>query len=295
MSIINTRIGESELILRDGRIYHLDLLPEELASTIITVGDPNRVPQVSKYFDRIESKRSHRELVTHTGYIGTTRLSVVSTGMSTANIDIVINELDALHNICFEQRCLKDQITPLSIIRLGTSGAIQAETPVDSFMLSTAALGFDGLMHFYDSSQHPQQEAIQAALTAHFGAALPVSPYYTEASMRLQALFASFTTPGITVTCGGFYAPQGRLLRAKPKQPHFIEALSSFDFNGRRLSNFEMETAGIYGLSHTLGFECCSISAIIANRATKTFSLDPEKTIDTLIKTTLEHLTRTSL
>ena len=286
-------LGESELILSHGRIYHLDLHPDDIADTIITVGDPNRVAHVSKYFDSIELSRAHREFVTHTGYIGKQRLSVVSTGISTDNIDIVLNELDALRNICFTNRCVKDNVTPLSIVRLGTSGAIQADIPVDSFVLSKTVLGFDGLMHFYDALEHPLQRAITQALSEHFGQALPVVPHYFEASPRFQALFSPFTIPGTTVTCGGFYAPQGRILRAAAKYPHFIDALSSFDYQGQRLSNFEMETAGIYGLSHALGFECCSISAIINNRATKTFSTNTEKSLHRLIQTTLEHLTNT--
>lgn len=293
MTQLNPSIGESELILNGQRIYHLDILPTEIATTVITVGDPNRVAQVSQYFDRIEIKRAHREFVTHTGYIGNQRLSVVSTGISTDNIDIVLNELDALHNICFETRQIKAQLAPLTIIRLGTSGAIQADIPVDSFVLSQSALGFDGLMHFYDAAKSFVNTPLSQALTAHFGEALPVTPYYVEATPRLQSLFNSFTIQGTTVTCGGFYAAQGRILRAQPQYPHFIDALTRFNYHGQRFTNFEMETAGIYGLSHALGFECCSISAIVANRANKTFSSQPDIAIDRLIQTTLEHLTKT--
>lgn len=286
-------LGESELMLRDQRIYHLDLHPDDIATTVITVGDPNRVPLVSRHFDRIDSQRAHREFVTHTGELNGQRLSVVSTGISTDNIDIVLNELDALHNVCFESRQVKETVTPLSIVRLGTAGAIQADTPVDSLVLSQAALGFDGLMHFYQLPYHPTGAPFITALSQHFEGKLPVVPHYVEASTRLQNLFAPFTTPGITVTCGGFYAPQGRTLRAQAQHPQFIEKLASFDYQQRRFTNFEMETAGIYGLSRAMGFECCSISAIINNRANKTFSNNIDHTLDHLIQNTLEHLTAT--
>lgn len=283
-------IGDSELIICNDRIYHLNLHPDEIADTIITVGDPNRVPAVSKYFDRIDVKQQHREFVTHTGYIGAKRLSVVSTGISTANIDIVLNELDALRNICFKERQIKAQHEPLTIIRLGTSGALQTDIPVDSLVLSKAALGFNSLLHFYPIPAPAQQTPIVEALTQHFGESLPLPPHYLEASPRLQDLFADFTVPGITVTCDGFYAPQGRILRAQAKYPRLMEALTSFEFHQQRLTNMEMETAGIYGLSAVLGFDCCSISVIINNRFTKTFSANIEQTMDRLIRTTLEHL-----
>lgn len=289
----NTTIfGDSELILRNQRIYHLDLHPDEIATTVITVGDPNRVPNISKYFDSVDVMRSHREFVTHTGYIGQQRLSVVSTGISTANIDIVINELDALHNICFDSRTIKSTITPMTLVRLGTSGALQADIPVDSVVLSKASIGFNDLMPFYDMLPDPNQHAFQQQLTSHFEGHLPLVPHYIESSPRLQELFKHFTTPGITATCGGFYAPQGRILRAQAKHSNFIEKLSSFSFQQQRLTNMEMETLAIYGLSRVLGFECCSMSAIINNRANKTFSNHIEQTLDTLIQTTLEHLTK---
>lgn len=285
------KFAESELILsKDGRIYHLNLLPEEISDTIITVGDPDRVPAVSKYFDSIELKQQKREFVTHTGYIGKKRISVISTGISTDNIDIVLNELDALHNICFQSRAEKTAPKRLSIIRIGTSGAMQPDIAVDSTVLSTDALGFDGLLHFYQLEQHAHEIEFVDALSKHFGEAFPINPLLISAAERYKTLFASFTVPGVTVTCGGFYAPQSRHLRAKPRYHNLLDRLASFNHGNQRLTNFEMETAGIYGLGRMLDFDCCSLSAIVANRALGQFSRDSEKAIDALIQNTLQHL-----
>lgn len=286
-------IGESELILTGGgeRIYHLNLQPDEIADTIITVGDPDRVPTVSKYFDSIEVKQQKRELVTHTGYVGNKRLTVLSTGMSTGNIDIVINELDALHNICFKTRQQKKETKQVSIVRIGTSGAMQPDIPVDSFLLSEGAVGFESLMLFYDMIHTKEEDELLAALKEHFSGELPIDPYMIFVSPNFLNLFGDSVMKGLTVTCGGFYAAQGRHLRAKPKMGDFVERLAKFSHDGHRMTNFEMETAGIYGLARVLGFEYCSLNLIVANRYHKEFSQNADKKMESLIQFAIEKLT----
>ncbi len=279
------RIAESELILNSrGAIYHLDVRPEELAHTIITVGDPDRVQEVSRHFDSIEVKRNHREFVTHTGRLGKKRISVVSTGIGTDNIDIVLNELDALVNIDFNSRTINHKLTTLTIIRLGTSGSLQGDIEVDSMVASTHGLGIDNLLNYYrhdnndEEMQILQQFAAHTQLSSHFS-----QPYIAGAASAILKNFVEGFHHGITVTCPGFYGPQGRVLRLGLTNPDLIDRLTQFTFGNHRITNFEMETSAIYGLGKLLGHHCLSISAIVANRVKKEFSKDGAKAVDTMI------------
>jgi uridine phosphorylase len=285
------RIPESELIINNrGAIYHLDVRPEELAHTIITVGDPDRVPHVSKHFDRLEIQRNHREFVTHTGYIGQKRLSVVSTGIGPDNIDIVLNELDALVNIDLESRTLQPEHTTLNIIRVGTSGALQTDIPVDSVVVSTHGLGIDNLLNFYRHEENDaEKQLLQAFITQTQLNHRISQPYISAASASLMKHFAGDGfQAGITVTCPGFYGPQGRVLRLGLSNPNLIDRLTDFSFGQHRITNFEMETSGIYGLGRLLGHHCLSLSAIVANRVNKEFSKDGSLAVQGLITKTLE-------
>lgn len=286
-------IADSELIINpDGSIYHLNLLPEDLAETIITVGDPDRVSMVSSFFDTVEIKKGKREFVTHTGHYKGKRISVISTGIGTDNIDIVFNELDALANIDFKTRTIKAQKTTLTIVRIGTSGAIQPHIPIDSFLMSTKAVGLDGLMHFYEPNGVNEVE-LEHALTKHCNwQDLGISPYAYAASTAVIAQFKSEVVhEGITVTNAGFYAPQGRQLRLTPKVKDFHAKLKSFQLKQEQITNLEMETAGIYGLSKLLGHNALSMNAILANRATGEFSSKPNETVAALIEYCLRQLT----
>jgi uridine phosphorylase len=284
------RIAESELIINGrGGIYHLDVCPDELAPDIITVGDPDRVEEVSRHFDKIEVKRHNREFITHTGYIGKKRLSVVSTGIGTDNIDIVLNELDALVNIDFETRTINKQLKKLNIVRIGTSGGLQKDLPIDSFLVSAYGLGIDNLLNFYNTEPVVEEEEILQAFMLQTGLNNQVSkPYISPCSKKLIAHFDDGFYKGITVTCPGFYAPQGRVLRLRASNPGFIDKLTLFNYKGQYISNFEMETAGIYGLATLLGHEALSLNAIIANRITGEFSKDASGTIKKLIEKTLD-------
>lgn len=284
------RIAESELIITPrGAIYHLDVTPDEIATNIITVGDPDRVGEVSKHFDTIEVKRAHREFVTHTGYLGKKRVSVVSTGIGTDNIDIVFNELDALVNIDFASRAVNEKLKQLNIIRIGTSGSLQKDIPVDSFLVSTYGLGIDNLMNFYAMAENKEGQGIIEAFITQTGLLGKVSaPYINACDSGLLKRFDEGFYKGITVTCPGFYGPQGRVLRLGLSNPGFIDKLSEFNHNGLRISNFEMETAGIYGLGNALGHKVISLNAIIANRVTGAFSNKAQATMETLIQKTLD-------
>ncbi|RYZ28822.1 MAG: phosphorylase, partial [Chitinophagaceae bacterium] len=272
-----------------GAIYHLDVRPEELAQDIITVGDPDRVSEVSKYFDEVEVKRQHREFVTHTGRVGSKRISVVSTGIGPDNIDIVLNELDALVNIDFETRFIKSELTALNIIRIGTSGSLQGDIPVDSFVASTHGLGLDNLLNYYRLEHNEQERQLLQSFITHTQLHAQITnPYISLASASLLKNFVDGFHQGITVTCPGFYGPQGRVLRLGIKNPDLINQLTDFHFGQYRITNFEMETSAIYGLGKLLGHHCLSLSAIVANRITKEFSKDSATTIDKLIKKSLE-------
>lgn len=283
------KIAESELIINQrGAIYHLNLRPEELADTVITVGDPGRVKEVSKHFDHIEHSFQHREFITHTGFIGKKRLSVISTGIGPDNIDIVLNELDALVNIDFQSRHIKENLTSLRIIRVGTSGALQGDIPVDGFVASTHGIGMDNLMHFYREKHNEEEKQIlhsfvtQTQLHNHLS-----YPYIFGGSASLMKMFTKDVFHGITVTCPGFYGPQGRVLRLGLALPHLNDALTNFSFGQHRITNFEMETAAIYGLGTSLGHQCLSLSAIVANRVSRTFSKNGDAAVENLIQHTL--------
>lgn len=284
------RIAESELILNNrGAVYHLDLRPEEMATNIITVGDPDRVGEVSRYFDSVEVRRQHREFVSHTGRLGKKRLTVISTGIGTDNIDIVLNELDALVNINFETRTIREKITQLNIIRIGTSGALQADIPVDGFVASTHGLGLDNLLNYYRQEHNEQEKQLLHSFTTHTQLHGGVcQPYITMAGASLLKHFVDGYHHGITVTCPGFYGPQGRILRLGIKNPDLIDRLTQFSYGQHRITNFEMETSGIYGLGKLLGHHCLSLSAIVANRIQKKFSSNSAAAIDQLIRKTLD-------
>jgi uridine phosphorylase len=284
------KIAESELILNSrGAVYHLDLRPEEIAGTVVTVGDPDRVKEFSKYFDKIEVKRQHREFVTHTGLIGNKRLTVLSSGIGPDNIDIVMNELDALVNIDFETRTIKEKLSSINIIRVGTSGSLQADIPVDSFVASTHGLGIDNLLNFYRSEKNDEETQLLHSFVTHVQLQGYVSaPYITGASGSLLKHFTQGFHQGITVTCPGFYGPQGRVLRLGISHPQLIDCLTDFRFGPHRITNFEMETSAIYGLGKLLGHHCLAINAIVANRIRKEFSKDGKVAIENLIKKFLE-------
>jgi len=288
-----SRIAESELILNErGAIYHLNLLPDEVAADIITVGDPERVLEVSSHFDSIEFKCHNREFVTHTGYIGKKRFSVISTGIGTDNIDIVFNELDALFNVDLINRTINPQLKKLNIVRIGTSGGLQKEVPLDSMLVSTYGIGLDNLLNFYNNEASAEEEAMLQAFIMQTGFGNTVSkPYVNPCSSTLASHFNDEFYKGITVTCPGFYGPQGRVVRLGLSNPGLIDQLTLFNYNGHRISNFEMETAGIYGMGKLLGHEVLSLNAIIANRITGKFSSDGKATIKKLIVKTLEILT----
>jgi uridine phosphorylase len=286
-------IKQSELILNpDGSIYHLHLRPEDLATTIITVGDPDRVDQVSKYFDHIELKQQKREFKTHTGLYKNQRITVISTGIGSDNIDIVLNELDALVNIDFETRTLKNKLTALNIVRIGTSGALQADIPVDSILMSTYGLDINGMLPSY-KIETIRNKAFEKAFCMHTEWNNDrAQPVLVENSKALEhQLYENHILTGITATCGGFYGPQGRMLRLEPKDSIFRNKLESFRYEDLKITNFEMETSAIYGLSKLLGHQACSMNAILANRANGSFSKKPDETISNLIQYTLNKLT----
>lgn len=282
-------IAPSELIINNrGAIYHLDLRPEELASTIITVGDPDRVKEISKHFQHIEVKRQHREFISHTGYFGGKRITTLSTGIGPDNIDIVMNELDALVNIDFSSHTIRPDLTSLNIIRIGTSGSLQADIPVDEFVAGTHGLGIDNLLGFYRHDTHDSDRQLIQAFITHTQLHQQLSmPYVFSASGSLLKHFVDGFHQGITVTCPGFYGPQGRVLRLGLNQPDLVDRLSDFRFGPYRISNFEMETSAIYGLGNLLGHHCLSLNAIVANRISKEFSRDGQLAVEQLIQKAL--------
>lgn len=286
------QLKPAELIINeDGSIYHLNLLPEDIATTVITVGDPDRVRQVSQHFDTIEVKKGKREFHTHTGHLNGKRISVISTGIGTDNIDIVLNELDALVNIDFKTRTLKEKHTSLDIIRIGTTGAIQPDIPIDSFLISKYSIGFDGLLHFYEHDKINYPE-IEDEFIAHTSwNAHKARPYVLSYSEKLGKRFSDNRIRlGFTATNTGFYGPQQRQLRIKPSQMELMEKLSTFKFKELKLTNLEMETSGIYALAQLLGHEAVSMNCILANRSTGEFSITPTESVDRLIEFCLKRL-----
>ncbi|RZK12140.1 MAG: phosphorylase [Flavobacterium sp.] len=285
-------IQSSELILNpDGSVYHLNLKPEHIAHDIIFVGDQNRVEKITQFFEKIEFSTQKREFKTQTGIYKGKRITVMSTGIGPDNIDIVINELDALVNINLETRQLKEELTSLNIIRIGTSGSLQEDIPVDSFVMSTFGLGLDNMLRSYliDEVSNPE---IEEAFIKHTNwDARKGKPYAIKCSEKLEQLIESEKVfKGITATAGGFYGPQGRVLRLEIQDAELNSKMDNFKFEDTRITNLEMETAAIYGLSALLGHNALSLNAIIANRANGTFSSDPYKAVDELIAYTLNKL-----
>lgn len=286
-------IPESELILNaDKSVYHLQLHENEIADTVITVGDPDRVKEVSKHFDKIEVKKQNREFVTHTGWIGKKRITVISTGIGPDNIDIVLTELDAAVNVDLKTRLIKTQKKSLQIIRVGTSGALQADVPVDGFVASSFGLGLDNLMNYYQPKFTMTEKNIAAefskqVLSKNSG----IHPAVVSSSAGLLKLFSDKEiSKGITVTCPGFYGPQGRVVRNKLALPNLIDDLNKFQFRNHRITNFEMETSAIYGMARMMGHKALSLNAIVANRVLKQFSKNGHKAVQHLIKLALEKI-----
>ena len=278
-------IADSELIINArGAVYHLDLRPEEMAGTIITVGDPDRVAVVSSRFDRIEFKQQHREFVTHTGYVGKKRLTVISSGIGTDNIDIVLNELDALANIDLQSRMINKEIKALKILRLGTCGSLQGDVGVDEWVAGTHGLGLDNLLNYYRFEMGvAETEIMREFVTQTQFHDVFSKPYLVSGSVQLLKLFGGEFHKGITVTCPGFYGPQGRVLRLGLRQPNLVDMLTQFKYGPYRIANFEMETSAIYGLGQLLGHHCLSLNVVVANRVVKQFSPDGKKAVEKLI------------
>jgi uridine phosphorylase len=281
-------IPQSELVLTPtGAIYHLALRPEQLAHTIIAVGDQDRVAQVSKHFDKIDYKVQHREFVTHTGWVGKKHITAISSGIGTDNIDIMLNELDALVNIDFQTRLPKENLTSLQIVRVGTSGALQPDIEVDSLLVSKEAIGLDNLMMFYNLPQTEEESAFCKEVQNQID--LPFLPYCVPSSPILLQMFDELRQ-GITLTCSGFYAPQGRRLRLNTRPTDILERYKNFQARGIKFTNFEMETSGYYAFGCLLQHEILSLNAILANRATGKFSSNPAKPVEDLIQMTIEKL-----
>lgn len=276
-------VSETDLILNpDGSAYHLNILSGDVADTIILVGDQDRVAEISKHFDSIELRKTKREFITHTGYIGKKRITVISTGISTDNIDIVINELDALVNIDLNTREIKHDLKSLTFIRVGTSGIVQPEIPVDTLLVSEAAFGLDPLMHYYEQDLSDDQLHMLGA----FARALPIgyAPYLAFADEGLLDTLGKGIMRGITITTPGFYAPQGRQVRAHNKMPDLLNAITTFEYHGKKITNMEMETAGIYGMAHALGHKAISFNVLLANRVTQVFSQQPAEIMNHFIE-----------
>ncbi len=290
-------IKESELILNpDGSIYHLNLKPENISNTLLFVGDQDRVEKITKHFDTIEFSIQKREFKTQTGTYKGKRLTVISTGIGPDNIDIVLNELDALVNIDLKTRKKKEKLTSLNIIRIGTSGSLQKDIPVDSFVIGTHGLDLNGLLHFYQIESISKPDIEEEFVKYTNWSPKKARPIIIDNSSELEQIFDSDKVfKGVTATAGGFYGPQGRVLRLPLQNPGLNSKMDSFNFKGFRITNFEMETSVIYGLSKLLGHKALSLNAIIANRATGNFSKNPKLTIERLIEYTLDKIAETEL
>lgn len=285
-------IAASELILNpDGSVYHINLKPGQIANDIIFVGDQNRVEKITKHFDSIEFTTQKREFKTQTGTYKGKRITVMSTGIGPDNIDIVMNELDALVNVDLETRTVKKELTSLNIVRIGTSGSLQADIPCDSFVMSQYGLGLDNMLRSYLIDEISETEMEEAFIAQTNWDMRKGRPYVIAGSKTLEKRLESDKIfKGFTGTAGGFYGPQGRVVRLGIQDPELNAKMDSFNFNGTRMTNLEMETGAIYGLGKLLGHNCLSLNAIIANRATGTFSEDPYKAVDELIEYTLNKL-----
>ena len=287
-------IESSELIINgDGSIFHLHLKPGQIADTVILVGDPGRVAQVSSHFDRIEGRASNREFETVTGSYKGKRLSVTSTGIGTDNIDIVVNELDALVNIDFKTRTVKDKPTSLNLIRLGTSGGLQPDIEIGTPVLSRTSIGFDGLLNFYKGRDGVCDLKMEQAFMDHVGWAPQLTkPYCVNCSPMLADLFADSTVPGITISAPGFYAPQGRWLRLEPARSGMNDMIEAFRYNGRRITNFEMESSALAGLSLLMGHNATTVCTIIAQRVAKDADTDYKPFVNKMIAMALDKLAK---
>ena len=284
------KLRDTELIITNsGRIYHLNLKKEEIADDIILVGDPNRVQQISNKFEKIDFKITHREFITHTGYYNNKKISVISSGIGTDNIDIVMNELDALANINFESRQINKIKKSLNIIRLGTSGSLNKKIDVDSFLVSEYAIGLDGLAHFYKNNDILDQKLSKMFFNKTNWSKNHASPYSVRASGKLLNKFNKFSK-GITLTATGFYGPQCRNMRLKSSISDLENLIESIEYQGLNITNFEMESSALYFLGRSLGHNTLTICAIIANRISKKYSTNPIDTIDVLINEVLKNL-----
>ena len=286
-------IHSSELILNpDGSIYHLALQPEQVAHKIIVAGDPDRIATISAKFDSIECKVQNREFITHTGTFNGQRVTAMATGIGTDNIDIVLNELDALVNCNLQDRTVKEQLTSLEIVRIGTCGSIQEHVPADEIVVSTHAIGLDGLMNFYDFEMDAEENKMfdefksQTEWRDRFN-----KPYLVKGSSDLIERIGKGFHPGVTMTANGFYAPQGRRLRLLPRHTEVNEDLRKFKFEGNMIVNYEMETSALYGLSKLMGHKACTVCAVVANRYANSFSDDYKPVMNKLIDDVLERLT----
>jgi len=291
------RIPESELVLNpDGSIYHLHLRNEHVADNVILAGDPDRVEQVAAFFQSIEFTVKNREFYTITGIYNKQRITVLSTGIGTDNIDIVINELDAAVNVDLRSRVPLKERRSLNLIRIGTSGSLHEEIPLDSLVVSSYGLGLDGLVYYYDDFQVTDiEKEISCQLNNHLNWDSHLStPYIVSADQDLVKIMSGHMYSGITVTATGFYGPQGREIILKPRNRQMHESFRSFEFRGLRITNFEMETSALYALGRMLGHRCCTCCAIIANRFTKEYSGDYKPVVDRLIEIVLQKLTTTS-
>jgi uridine phosphorylase len=285
------RISESDLILNsDGSVYHLNLLPKHISETIITVGDPSRVYRVSQYFDDVEFEMNKREFITHVGKYKGKRVTVISTGIGTDNIEIFFTELDALINVDLKTREPRTRRKKLKVIRIGTSGSLQEDIPLDSHLVTDYAVGFDNLMSFYNHEMDSFEESLAKDIQKK--TKISFTPYVVRGSSLLRKQYAADIAVGNTITSPGFYAPQGREIRLPLRYPKMLEDLSKYRIksNDFRLTNFEMETAGYYAMARLLGHEVLSVNAIIANRVKSKFSKDPNKVIDGLIKKILSRI-----
>ncbi|NPA38053.1 MAG: nucleoside phosphorylase [Chlorobi bacterium] len=287
------RIEESELIINDdGSVFHLHLKPGEIAETIILVGDPGRVELVASFFDTVDVEAENREFVSKTGTFNGNRVSVISTGIGTDNIDIVLNELDALVNIDFETRTVKEKLTSLRLVRIGTSGSLQKDLPVDSWVLSEKAIGFDGLLNYYAGRDNVCDLEFEDAFTGSLNWNRQLAaPYVVNASDELiKTLEGDGITTGVNISAPGFYGPQGRVLRLELADPDINSKITAFRFKNYRVTNYEMECSAIYGLSALMGHRAATVCAIIANRLAGTYSADYKKVIKELVEAVLNRL-----
>lgn len=288
------KIQNSELIINpDGSIYHLAIKPDDIADTIILVGDQGRVETVSSFFDKIIVKKQNREFITHTGFYRDHKISVISTGIGTDNIDIVINELDALVNIDLKKRTPKKNHHTLRFIRLGTSGGLQENVPVDTFLLSEKVIGFDGMMNFYADIKPIIDIDFENAFVKYMDWNPRLAkPYVVDASSSLVKLLEEKTYKGVTISSPGFYGPQGRKLRLNIHDPKINEKITDFSYNNYKITNYEMESSALFGLSKMLGHEAATVCVIIANRVSKTYSKDYHPEVKRLIKYTLDKISQ---